>query len=122
MASDSDRVEESGGLRGRPGRRSAQDRHSAVLEILQGKATIDQVARRLGVHPETVEGWKETALEGMTAALQRGDGPSPRERELEKENGTLRDALTRSAMQVELLQRELGIPNARPSPRRRSRR
>jgi len=80
------------------------------------------VARRLGVRPETVVGWREAALEGMTAALQRGDGPSARERELELENGTLRDALTRSAMQVELLQRELGIPARGPSPRRRSRR
>jgi transposase-like protein len=122
MSEADERSEQDGGQRGRPGRRSVQDRHNAVLEVLQGKATVDQVARRLGVRPETVVGWREAALEGMTAALQRGDGPSARERELELENGTLRDALTRSAMQVELLQRELGIPARGPSPRRRSRR
>ncbi len=122
MSEADERSEQDGGQRGRPGRRSVQDRHNAVLEVLQGKATVDQVARRLGVRPETVVGWREAALEGMTAALQRGDGPSARERELELENDTLRDALTRSAMQVELLQRELGIPARGPSPRRRSRR
>lgn len=76
------------------------DRHNAVLEVLHGKATIDQIARRLGVRPETVVGWRDAALEGMTAALQRSEGPSARERELEQENSTLRDALARSAMQV----------------------
>jgi len=77
------------------------------LEILQGKATVDQVARRLGVRAETVVGWRDAALAGMEAALQRGDGPTTRERDLEKENDTLRDALTRSVMQVELLQRRV---------------
>jgi transposase-like protein len=120
MSEADERREQYGCQRGRPGRRSVQDRHNAVLAVLQGKATVDQVAPRLGVRPETVVGWKDAALEGMTAALQRGEEPSARERELE--NGTLREALTRSAMQVELLQRELGIPARGPSPRRRSRR
>lgn len=122
MSGSDERVEKDGGQRGRPGRRSLQDRQSAVLDILQGKATVDQVARRLGVRAETVVGWRDAALAGMEAALQRGDGPTARERELEKENDTLRDALTRSVMQVELLQRELGIPARGPSLRGRSRR
>ena len=122
MSGSDERVEKDGGQRGRPGRRSLQDRQDAVLEILQGKATVDQVARRLGVRAETVVGWRDAALAGMEAALQRGDGPTTRERDLEKENDTLRDALTRSVMQVELLQRELGIPARGPSPRGRSRR
>jgi transposase-like protein len=120
MSEVDERGEQSGGQCGEPGRRSVQDRHNAVLEVLQGKATVDQVARRLGVRPETVVGCKDAALEGMTAALHRGEEPSARERELKKVS--LRDALTRSAMRVELLQRELGIPAQGPSPRRRSRR
>jgi hypothetical protein len=31
---------------GRPGRRSVEDRTQAVLELLAGKATVDQLARR----------------------------------------------------------------------------
>ena len=44
--------------RSRPGRRSAEDREKAVLELMSGKATVDQVARRLGVQPSTVEKWR----------------------------------------------------------------
>ena len=45
-------------VRGRPGRRSAEDRRLAVLELLSDKATVDQLARRYGVTSETVEGWR----------------------------------------------------------------
>lgn len=50
--------------RGRPGRRSVEDRASAVLELLSGKAGVDELARRFGVHPSTVEKWRQDALEG----------------------------------------------------------
>ncbi|MGC3998577.1 MAG: hypothetical protein QM767_14370 [Anaeromyxobacter sp.] len=61
-------------VRGRPGRRSAEDRRRAVLELLGGKATVDQVAMRFGVLPETVEGWRADALAGIDAALRQGTG------------------------------------------------
>jgi transposase-like protein len=115
-----EREEKDGGQRGRPGRRSLQDHQNAVLEVLQGKATIDQIARRLGVRPETVAGWRDAALADMESTIMRGDGPTEREREreLERENGTLRDALTRSAIQMELLQRpnSWSWGNPRPGP------
>jgi transposase-like protein len=118
MSGQDEREEKDGGQRGRPGRRSLQDRQNAVLEVLQGKAMIDQIARRLVVRPETVAGWRDAALAGMESALMRGDGPTERERELERENGTLRDALTRSAIQVEQLQRpnSWSWGNPRPGP------
>ncbi len=37
--------------RSRPGRRSAADRTQAVLELLSGKATVEQLSRRFGVQP-----------------------------------------------------------------------
>lgn len=110
-----------GVTRGRPGRRSVEDRTNAVLELLAGKATVDQLARRYGVKPETVEGWREEALEGVQAALRQGTSKSDRERELERENDVLKDALTRSTMQVELLQRAMKI-EPRPTRPARSRR
>lgn len=61
MSSTNERDEQDGGQRGRPGRRSLQDRQGAVLELLQGKSTIDQIARRLGVRSETVAGWRDAA-------------------------------------------------------------
>ena len=108
-------------VRGRPGRRSVEERKAAVLELLSGKATVDQLARRYGVKPETVEGWRADALVGVEEALRRGTAQTERERTLEQENGVLKDALTRSTMQVELLQRALKT-EPRPTVPARSRR
>jgi transposase-like protein len=58
--------------RGRPGKRSVEDKRQAVLDILSGKATVAQIAKRLCVLPETVEGWKQDALAGMQDALRQG--------------------------------------------------
>ncbi len=85
---------EGAGGRGRPGRRTVADRVEAVLAILAGKSSIDQVARRYGVRPETVEGWRDEAVAGMAEVLRRGDARPPRELELEKENKGLRDLVS----------------------------
>jgi transposase-like protein len=58
--------------RGRPGKRSIEEKQQAVLDVLSGKATIAQVAKRLCVLPETVESWKQDALAGMAGAFRRG--------------------------------------------------
>lgn len=39
-----EREEREGAVRGRPGRRSVEDRTEAVLALLAGKATVDQLA------------------------------------------------------------------------------
>ena len=102
-------------LRGRPGRRTAEERSLAVLELLSGKASIQQLALRFNVHEETVLKWRDDALEGMTASLRRGSGKSARERELEKENKELRAAFTDLAIRSELMERAL---RDRPPTRR----
>lgn len=57
----------------------------AVLDLLSGKASVDQLARRFGVQPATVEKWREIALEGVAQSLRQGAGKSPKELALEKE-------------------------------------
>lgn len=94
-------------VRGRPGRRSAADREEAVLELMSGKASVDQLARRFGVQPETIEGWRAEALEGMREAMRRGTGRSEREAELEREVKLLRETVTDSAITQALLKRAL---------------
>ena len=108
-------------VRGRPGRRSAEDRRRAVLELLGGKATVDQIAMRFGVLPQTVEGWRDDALAGIDAALKQGTGKSSRELELEAEVEVLRETALNATMQVTLLQKAMGI-KPRPSRPARSRR
>lgn len=108
--------------RGRPGRRTAADRRTAVLELLSGKATVDQLARRFGVLPSTIEGWRPDALEGLAEALRRGTGKSARALELEREVRDLREALTDTTIQLSLVQRAIGVEGARPPRPARSRR
>lgn len=113
---------ESEDVRTRPGRRSVEDRQAAVLELFAGKATVDQLARRFGVHPETIEQWRTEALGGIHEAFARGS-KSPKERELERENRQLRDAVTEGSIREAVLKRELeaarGARPTRPAKPRR---
>jgi transposase-like protein len=89
-------------MRGRPGRRSVDDRQQAVLELLSGKASVEQLARRLGVLAETVEGWRRDALGGVAEALRRGSGKTERERALEREVAQLRHVVAETTIEKEL--------------------
>jgi transposase-like protein len=89
-------------VRGRPGRRTVAERQEAVLAVLAGKASVDQVARRLGVLPATVEGWRHDALDGVAEALRRGTGQSERERELSRTIARLRHVVTETTIEKEL--------------------
>jgi transposase-like protein len=108
-----------GAVRGRPGRRSAEDRRQAVLELLSGKATVDQLARRFGVHAATVESWREQAMEGIGEALRQGTGKSARELELERDLASLEKAFTHLAIKHELVERALKDRPSRPGRSRR---
>ncbi len=96
-------------VRGRPGRRTVEERRKAVLDVLMGKATVDQIARRLGVEPATVENWRQDAMGGIGEALRRGSGRTARELELEKEVRQLRHVVTQSAIKAALLEQALDL-------------
>lgn len=113
-AERSEAQESAGVRRGRPGRRSADERRQAVLELLSGKATVDQLAFRFGVKPETIEGWRDIALDGIGEAMRQGTGKSPRERELEKKLRSLERAFTDLAIRNELAERALAERPTRP--------
>ncbi len=105
--------------RGRPGRRTAEERRQAVLELLSGKASVDQLAKRYGVLPATVTGWRDQALEGIESALRQGDGGSPRERALEREVSDLKDALSDVSVKYALALRGVEEWKATGRPTRR---
>jgi len=107
-------AEEPAGGRGRPGRRSADERTTAVLALLQGKASVDQLAQRFGVRPETVEHWRAVAVEGLEAALRQGSAKSPQERELERKLKALERVHTDLAIRHELLERAVKDRPFRP--------
>jgi transposase-like protein len=111
--------EESGARRGRPGRRTGEERTKAVLELVSGKASVDQLAARFGVLPSTIEKWRQDALAAVADAMRRGEGRSPREAALEKELHGLERAFTNLAIKHELLERALKDRPSEPgrSPR-----
>jgi transposase-like protein len=100
--------------RGRPGRRSSEERTQAVLDLLGGKATVDQLGFRFGVQAQTIERWREQALAGIEGALREGTAESVRERELERQVRDLEKTVTSLAIQRELLQRALADRPTRP--------
>lgn len=110
-------------VRARPGRRTVEERQQAVLDLLAGKATVDQIARRLGVQASTVEAWRDDAMGGIAEALRRGSGKTPRELELERELEKLRKVVTTTAIQKCLLEQALETEREkRPTGPARSRR
>ena len=109
--------------RARPGRRTVEERQQAVLELFAGKATVDQIARRLGVHAATVEGWRQDALGGVEQALRRGSGKTAAELELERKHRDLEKVVTTLSIQKCLLENALETERAkRPIEPARSRR
>lgn len=110
-------------VRARPGRRTVEERQQAVLELFAGKATVDQIARRLGVHASTVESWRQDALGGVEQALRRGSGKTAAELELERKNRDLEKVVTTLSIQKCLLENALETEREkRPTVPARSRR
>ncbi|MDW8250565.1 MAG: transposase [Myxococcales bacterium] len=104
------------GMRGRPGKRSVEEKRQAVLDVLSGKATVAQVAKRLCVLPETVEGWRSDAIASMEAAFRQAPGATEEDRKLAAENAQLKRVVVKLEMQKELLENALETErNKRPT-------
>jgi transposase-like protein len=59
-------------VRARPGRRTVEERQQAVLELMAGKATVDQIERRrVGVVPQLLRRRRHLAIAHRLAQLVR---------------------------------------------------
>ncbi|MBI6630064.1 transposase [Pontibaca salina] len=52
-------------------RNSAQFKANVALEAIQAELTMPEQARKYGIHPATIDGWTEVAIESMVSALSR---------------------------------------------------
>ena len=76
-----------------------------ALAAVSEQQTVPELARRFGVQAQTIERWREHALEGIAGTLREGSTESARERELVRQVAALEKTVTSLAIQRELLQR-----------------
>jgi len=50
---------------------SAEFKARVALEALQGELTLSELAKKHGIHPNMISGWKRQAIEGMTALFDK---------------------------------------------------
>lgn len=75
-----------------------------VLEVLQERATIQEIGRRYELHPTQISNWKSQFLSGASRVFEKGMDKSDDEREkteLFKKVGQLQ-------MEVDFLKKVLG--------------
>jgi transposase-like protein len=89
---------------------------TAVLELLGGKATADQLAFRFGVQASTIEAWRQEALVAIERSMRQGSSKPPELLALERKYADLEKSFTRVAIKHELLERELSNRPSRPGP------
>lgn len=85
-------------------RYSPKLKFQVVLEVLQGDKTVGQVAKSYGVHPNTVNNWKQTLLEhGAEVFAQNGTVA-----EYERQMAELEQLLGKKEVEIALLKNFLG--------------
>jgi len=48
---------------------TAEFKAKVALEAIRGELTVSEIARKHGVHPNLIAGWKRQAIEGMTGVF-----------------------------------------------------
>jgi transposase len=89
------------------------------MDLLSGKATVDQLASRFGVHPEVIEKWRALAMDAVAAVMRQGTGRSSRESDLAKKLKSLERAFADLAIRHEVVQRTLDERPTRPGKSQR---
>ena len=75
-----------------------------VLEVLQGDKTVGQVAKSYGIHPNTVNGWKQTLLESGAEIFTKNGTVAEYERQIAE----LEQLIGKKEVEIALLKNFLG--------------
>jgi transposase len=62
---------------------TAEFKGKVALEAIRGELTVSELARKHGVHPNLIAGWKRQAVEGMAGIFDGKTGDRDQGREVE---------------------------------------
>ena len=62
---------------------TADFKAKVAMEAMRGELTVSELARKHGVHPNLIAGWKRQAIEGMATVFDGKAGERDQVRELE---------------------------------------
>jgi transposase len=85
-------------------RYSAKFKFQVVMEVLSGDKSSAQVAKAYGVHPNTVNAWKQTVLEKGPEIFARDSTVAEYERRI----GELERLIGKKEVEIALLKNFLG--------------
>jgi len=110
MPNTVDRVEVFAGIQRRR-RYSVEQKLAAVAEAAQPGMSISFVARKHGISPSLLFGWRRRMAEGGKEAVRADDEvvPSPKMRELEKRIRELERVLGKKTLENEILREAVKI-------------
>ena len=62
---------------------TAEFKAKVALEAIRGELTVSELARKHGVHPNMIAGWKRQGIEGMAGVFDGRAGDRDQGREVE---------------------------------------
>ena len=62
---------------------TAEFKAKVAVEAIRGEATVSELARKHGVHPNLIAGWKHQAIDGMAGVFDGKGGERDQGREVE---------------------------------------
>ncbi len=90
-----------------------QERYATMVEVIQGRITVSEGARRLGMSRNHFQTLLHRGLKSLIAGITPGEpgrpGKAAREAELEQENDRLRREVERLRGRTEMIDRLLGV-------------
>jgi transposase-like protein len=86
---------------------SPEFKYKAVMEVLKGEKTANQIASELGVHPVALSEWKRQFIEQAPQLFARHK--QTKNVAIEKEKAELYEQIGRLKMEVEWFKKKLGI-------------
>ena len=86
---------------------SATLKSKAVLEVIRGEKTINEIASSYGVHPNQLSLWKKQAIEGLPDVF--ADGRTKRKKDKSADLDRLYQQIGRLQVELDWLKKKSGL-------------